>query len=237
LAGIALLLVTWISSLRFGVNKRTQLRDWFAIIISLIENRSILLPILWLGVPLFVSLIMNLSFHDNFRHFLFITPPLFIFAGISIEVLMQYLKHNWVRWGLALLIIMPGVISIFRYQPYEYIYFNSFVGGLEGAAKRFSLDFMGVSLKESFEYINKVAEPESTVLVLGSVEVAKSYARQDLMVIDRFDHPNWEIQDEKTYLVASADLANTPDRILLYQVTSNGVVIGSVYKYVPISSP
>jgi len=233
-AGIVLVFVAWLFSLRLGIFGRIKSPDWLLStrIRTQIENRSILLPFLWFGLPVFASLILNLSFHDNFRHFLFITPPLFIFAGIGIEVLMQYIKPNWARWGIVLLILLPGVINILRSQPYEYIYFNRFIGGIKGAAHRFSLDYMGASLKESFDYINEIAEPDATVLVLGSIEVAKAYAREDLRVIDRFDHPDWEITNEKTYLVAKARLSSTPERILLFQVTSGGVVIGSVHKYI-----
>jgi hypothetical protein len=234
IAGIVLIFWVWLFSLRLGIFERIKPPEWLtgSRIPSLIEDRSILLPYLWFGLPLFASMVLNLSFHSNFRHFLFITPPLFIFAGIIIEVLIGQIKSNWTRWIIVLFILLPGVINIVRLHPYEYIYYNSFVGGIKGAAQRFSLDYMGASLKESFDFINEVAEPEATVLVLGSVEVAKSYAREDLRVVDRFDHPTWEIEDEKTYQVSTAQLASSPERILLYQVTSGGVVIGSVHKYV-----
>ena len=150
---------------------------------------------------------------------------------------MHFIRPYWARWGIILLILLPGVTTIIRTQPYEYIYYNRLVGGARGAVHRFPLDYMGASLKESFDYINQFAEPDATVLVLGSVEVAKSYAREDLMVIDRFDHPDWEIRDEKTYLVASSYLANAPERIPLYQVTSGDIVIGSVHKYIFTPSP
>ena len=44
-------------------------------------------------------------------------------------------------------------------HPYQYIYYNSFVGGVHGAFHNYELDYWGTSYYEAAEYVNQVASP------------------------------------------------------------------------------
>jgi len=67
---------------------------------------------------------------------------------------------------------------------------------------------------------------------IGEILVERNYiTREDLTLVDRFDHPDQKAQDDKTYLVVNNALGPSPDRETVYQVIRNGAVLGSVYKY------
>jgi hypothetical protein len=81
-------------------------------------------------------------------------------------------------------LILPGVFAIVRLHPYEYSYYNSFIGCIPGAEKKFETDYWGISFKEAMDYINMNAPTNARIMVLsGPDETAAFYARPDLQII------------------------------------------------------
>jgi hypothetical protein len=58
--------------------------------------------------------------------------------------------------------LLPSVFGIVSLHPYEYIYYNSFVGGVSGAEGRFETDYWAISFREAAEYVNENASPNAT---------------------------------------------------------------------------
>ena len=80
------------------------------------------------------------------RHFLFVVPPLAVLAGIGFDEALNWLATRrralalgasaaigiWFLWNTSLLV---------RLHPYEYMFYNPIVGGLEGAVRRYEADY------------------------------------------------------------------------------------------------
>ena len=80
------------------------------------------------------------------RHFLFVVPPLAVLAGIGFEGALNWLAARrrelaigafaaigaWYLWNASLLV---------RLHPYEYLFYNPIVGGLEGAVRHYEADY------------------------------------------------------------------------------------------------
>ena len=62
-------------------------------------------------------------------------------------------------------------------HPYEYVYYNSFVGWTRGAYRRYEMDYWGTSSKEMTEYINSIARRRATVLAYNTQDLMRPYAR------------------------------------------------------------
>ena len=76
-------------------------------------------------------------------------------------------------------------MGIIKLHPYEYIYYNSFVGGVQGAASMYELDYWCTSGRDAIAYINGVAEYGSSVgIVGGPTSMVDSYARDDLVLME-----------------------------------------------------
>jgi hypothetical protein len=79
------------------------------------------------------------------RHFLFVVPPLAVLAGIGFDAALNALSPR--RWlvagaGAALTLAFAWNASVLvRLHPYEYMFYNRLVGGLEGAAGRYEMDY------------------------------------------------------------------------------------------------
>ncbi len=103
----------------------------------------------WL-LPILVVLLTRPTLYDGFRHLLFILPPLTVTAAGGWLLVYRY----WPRLGLVIGVLVGisltlAISTLWRLHPYEYVYFNRFVGGPRGAAGRFELDYWGASLQET----------------------------------------------------------------------------------------
>ena len=87
--------------------------------------------LLWFLIPLLYVLIFQPPLYDSYRHFFFILPAIFLIGSYGLEFLLNKIKR--VRWQVVLItvLLLPSMVSIIRLHPYEYAYYNSFVGGDE----------------------------------------------------------------------------------------------------------
>jgi 4-amino-4-deoxy-L-arabinose transferase-like glycosyltransferase len=134
---------------------------------------------LWVAVPLVALIFFGMPVY-GFRHLLFILPPLMLVAGIGLEELLARIKPFWIRGALCALVLLPGIVGIVQLHPYEYVYYNIFVGGVSGASGKYEIDRWCISYREAIEYVDAVAEPRAVVVVPRQVVQIVPFARPDL---------------------------------------------------------
>ncbi len=178
----ALSIVGWVVTIVSGVRSGKR---------GLVE-----LSLLWFVIPFIGFVVMRTALYDNFRQVLFILPPIFLMAGVAFE------KIKNAKWQVALitLCLIPGVIGIVSLHPYEYIYYNRFVGGMNGAQGRFDLDYWVISYREAAEYVNSVASPNAAVWVEGPSHLFALFAREDLKI---YSWHEVERADRYEYVIAT----------------------------------
>jgi len=142
------------------------------------KKKLIELSVLWFLIPLAAFILLHSALYDNFRQIIFILPPVFWAAGAAFE------KIKDIKWQTALIAVclLPGIVGGIRLHPYEYIYYNSFIGGMNGAADTFELDYWAISYREAAEYVNAVAPQNSIIWVEGPAQLFEMYARKDLKI-------------------------------------------------------
>jgi hypothetical protein len=151
--------------------------DW-----SLIAGPGILL--LWFLIPFAYVLLRQPSMYDGFRHFFFMIPPVFLFAGFAFEKLFDVLRTRTAAIVFVTLMLLPGIIPAFRLHPYEYTYYNSFIGGTDGAFRTYETEYWLTCYKEAIEDLEKqIAEP-ATIYVHREAYIAATYANPGLTVLD-----------------------------------------------------
>ncbi len=196
----------------------------------------------WLFAPLTVLMILRPSLHDNLRHVFFIIPPLCLYVGVLLTA-----GYNWLldrikitpaaQLALGLLLaaglLGPGVAYIVRYHPYEYVYYNQFIGGIEGAKYRYEMDYLGISTSEAFAYINQQAEPGATIFVIMQFDLAEILARPDLILIDRFDNPELPVTAENTYLITSLAISDSAFGSNIFQAQIGSMPLATVQRLRP----
>jgi hypothetical protein len=124
--------------------------------------------------------------YDGMRHFFFILPPVFIFGGFAFELIMEKLSisSKWIQAALGILLILPGINGIIRLHPYEYAYYNSFVGGTDGAFRSYETDYWLTCYKEAVEVIDDKIDTPIRLFVYRQASVASSYVDDQIDLQD-----------------------------------------------------
>jgi hypothetical protein len=153
---------------------------------------SLTLILAWLLILIAYVLLRRPAMYDGFRHFLFILPPVFIFIGFAFEFIFERIKTSslaiyWIRAVLLIVLIAPGAIGIIQLHPYEYAYYNSFVGGTDGAFRKYETDYWLTCYKEAVEQLNQTTSAPINLFVKREAYIAAAYANSNINVRDLRD--------------------------------------------------
>jgi hypothetical protein len=209
------------------------------------DNRpELALAALWFFAPLAGAVALMPTVYDNFRQFLFIIPPMFIFAGMGLQRLFEILQRlgrrspQWSRLGpiaaliLLAMLLFPGPYWGVILHPYQYVYYNQLVGGVGGAFRRYEMDYWTTSYMEAAEYLNDNAPPDAQVVVWGAGHIVERYARPDLKI-----HEYPKVDSPQDYAVISTrhdkDLELYPDAPVVFQVGRDGATFTVVKRLSP----
>jgi hypothetical protein len=189
-------------------------------------REMLLLCLVWFGLPLLMALVGRPYLYDNFRQMLFALPPLFLLAGWGLQNLWHFLSHPWLKVSLLTLLLLPGILGIVRLHPYQYIYYNSFAGGVSGAFRQYEMDYWGTSFREVAGYLNQNAPPDAEVVVWGPPTTLWRYIRSDIRVYNALE----ERQPSGAYFAVistrnNKDLSVHPELPVLYQVEKDGAIL------------
>jgi hypothetical protein len=165
--------------------------------------------LIWFALPAAGIILMRVSLYNNFRQVFFILPPLFLIAGLGLDWLFQLIQRPLLRVLILFLIILPGLYANVTLYPYQYIYYNQLVGGVNGAYRVFELDYWDLAFKEGQSYINQTAATNANIFVGDSKPTAQTFARPDL-IFNAFGgrKKNWQKYD---YIIVST-AANSDER-------------------------
>jgi len=191
-----------------------------------VDWRSLLVLLLWLGLPVAYVLARRPPMYDGYRHFLFIIPPLFILAGFGLQALSPLLRRLWMRIGLSALLLTSGVVALAQLHPYQYAYYNAFIGGVGGAFRRFETDYWLTCYKEIMQQVNREAQNQPTLFVLRQAPIARRYAAPGVTV-QSFDPANDSTFPGSLLLLITRynqDLQVHPQDPVRYQVGRQGAI-------------
>lgn len=145
---------------------------------------QVLLLLVWFFLPLVYAIFRNPPNFDGMRHFLFMLPPVFILAGFAFDFVFEKINKIWINALLILAILAPGIAGIIQLHPYEYAYYNSFIGGTGGAFRRYETEYWLTCYKEAVQKFNRIAPPPATLYVQREAYIAASYAADGITVLD-----------------------------------------------------
>jgi hypothetical protein len=175
---------------------------------------------------------------DGCRHFLFVFPAIAVLAGVglssSIGALARLHRNAVIVWLAVIATSFTWTAGkLYHLHPYEYLYYNQLVGGLEGASRRFVTDYwvniMPEAVEELHDFLDRT-EPETAqtkpykIAVCGERVSYEEYARPNLQWIKMYD---WRMAD---FYIAPTHM--NCDRTLAGKVVARierlGVTIGVV---------
>jgi hypothetical protein len=140
------------------------------------EVISLSLVLLWFVILIVYVLLRRPSMYDGMRHFLFILPPVFIMIGFAFEFLLENIAPSWLRAGTITLLLLPGIAGMLRLHPYEYAYYNSFVGGTSGAFRQYETDYWLTCYKDAVTDLQQTLDSPANLFIHREAHIAAYYA-------------------------------------------------------------
>ncbi len=112
--------------------------------------------------PVFYIIYKGSNVYGGWRHALFIWPTFVIATSLGYEKLLRIIRNKrfqYLIYGIMAALALKPAIHIIKHHPYEYIYFNKFVGGVDRAYGDYEMDYYGHSLKPAAKWlINNIIE-------------------------------------------------------------------------------
>jgi hypothetical protein len=122
--------------------------------------------------PLLCQIVGHGPSFTGMRHFLFVVPPVATLAGIGIDAGLSALRERapvaWIAGLSAIAIAFAwDVVTLVQLHPYEYLFYNSLVGGLEGASRKYVTDYwvniMPEAVADLERYVESGRAPSSAI--------------------------------------------------------------------------
>jgi hypothetical protein len=104
--------------------------------------------------PIAYAIAIKAVLFDGMRHFIFVLPPIAVVAACMMDRALDWLERlSFRRWAYAALGCYAaahlGIMAMLH--PDEYVYYNAFIGGVEGADGLFKTDYWANSYAEAVD--------------------------------------------------------------------------------------
>jgi hypothetical protein len=168
------------------------------------HRRDIALVSLTVIFPLACQVICHGPAFTGLRHFLFVIPALAVLAGVGLDAAATALATRGriaAYSGLAAVTacFLWNAVTLVRLHPYEYLFYNSTVGGLEGASRNYDLDYWFNSMPEALNQLEaylRRTEPGNSVLPSRIYSVAVCGERLSFDKTVTLPQLHWDFRHE-----------------------------------------
>lgn len=139
---------------------------------------------LWFGFVISTLVITNPPNSDGYRHYLFMLPPVFIFAGFTINEIFIRIQHHGIKALVCLILLAPAIVANISLHPYQYTYYNIFTGGTDKAFRQYETDYWLTCYREAVLDFEKEAPQEAQLFVKREPYIAEYYASSNITIRD-----------------------------------------------------
>jgi len=143
-----------------------------------------MLLLAWFALPFLYVIGRRPPMYDGMRHFLFILPPVFLFGAFAFDFLLERIPSLWPCVFLSALLLAPGLAGMLQLHPYEYAYYNAFLGGTRGAFRHFETEYWLTCYKEAVEQFNHMVSTPVNLYVHREAYLAATYAADHVRVLE-----------------------------------------------------
>jgi hypothetical protein len=201
------------------------------------RQRAVLVCIVVAAVfPIALTVALRPAMYNGIRHFVFLLPPLAVLGALGGAWLFDWLAQRFRSGALvaiavfAIGIALP-VIEMIRLHPYQYTYFNHFIGGVAGAQKRYMLDYWGLSFKQAAQKLaekiaaDKIPQPSGRRWKLA---VCGPHRSPQVELGPQFE-TSWDPQGADFALMLGVFYCRELDAPVIAEIRREGVLYARVY--------
>jgi hypothetical protein len=187
-------------------------------------------------VPVLFTVLTRPAMYNGIRHFVFVTPPLAVLAGVTGAWLFHDLKRrSRAVFGIAAALFAVGladpVYVMSRLHPYEYTHFNRVAGGLEGVEDRFMIDYWGLAFKEASEQLRALLTEQHQTPPVGRrwrIAVCGPHPAADVELGPEFV-TTWDPKGADFAMMLGEFYCAEPDAPILVEIDRDDIVYARVY--------
>ena len=156
--------------------------------------------------------------------------------GLHIIKILFFKKNKNLLLILSFLLLSPTIIWMFKYHPYQNVYFNFLAG--KDFNNKFELDYWGLSNVSALKYIAENEDGNINVsrvglsdLHLSKAFLSKKY-RNKISVIDDIKISHYIINNYRNPPVRdiNQNFEIPSDYKIFYEIKIDGVPINTIYK-------
>ena len=189
--------------------------------------------------PLAFEVLFRGPAFTGMRHFLFVLPPLAALAGVGLSELIDLLETCSGRLASSAIALICACflwdgVTLVRLHPYENLSYNSLVGGLPGAFRRYDLDYWFNSMPEAIHLLEAFVRDKMPAEVLKPSKIYSVAVCGERPAFDQtvtLPQLHWDFRskwDESEFFIAPTQMNCDQDL--------DGEIIGTVERFgVPIA--
>jgi tetratricopeptide (TPR) repeat protein len=137
--------------------------------------------------PIFYIIYKKSNVYGGWRHALFTFPPLAVMSALGYEYLLGVWKNKYFKYVVVLLFaglaFHPLRFTVVNH-PFEYIYYNELIGGVDKAYGKYETDYYYHSIREGCNWLRKEIEPRlkagEKIKVASNFSLSVLYYLRDL---------------------------------------------------------
>ncbi len=184
----------------------------------------------------------NINYYNGWRHYLFIVPSIVVLAAVAYDYLIgnKNIIIQYVSIFVLIGLFVKPTYWFIKNHPNQYVYFNEFVGGINGAYGNYETDYYSNSCREAGEWIAK-QEPNKNLLVcINNEPLTASYYANKINPKIQFQwvreyeeqKPEWDYLILTTRTYSKNELLNGsfPPKGTVYTVMADDIPLAAVVK-------
>lgn len=200
------------------------------------QVRTLLMLVLWLGVPMLAAALSNSSDFNEWRHFFFMYPAVLLLAALGIKAIADSLQFRWRKWFARGLMAYCVYMALWMssHHPFQFAYFTVPGSWVQGQVE---IDYWALSTRSLLHWI--VAHDDRRPIRLSAPDItmvnAYIFESDVLFVTSPPEQADYVID----YLGQSQYRPVLPENALLHSVISDGAVLSNLYRgplYLPSKS-
>src|SRR4029077_10914746 len=170
-----------------------------------VEVLGLFLLVFAIVFPVAYAIAIKAVLFDGMRHFIFVLPPIAVAAALAMDRAIGWLSVMPYRAPIYAAFGVYGiahVTTMVLLHPDQYVYYNAFVGGVDGAQRNFKLDYWANSYAEAVrgletylqnQYGADFEDREFTVAVCGPPNPAAYYFPGNFRFVHKRDNADFFI--------------------------------------------
>lgn len=185
----------------------------------------------WVIVSFMLPIVLAMPLYHGWRHHLFVYPALVLLMLFGFKAVCGWTGKKRLVTVLTIFLLSCIAFEMVQYHPYQYLYFNSLVGGPKGAKFKFELDYEGATYRGALEYILRTdPRPKISIRVQDITGRWQSYLLSENQIKRMFIHMDSKLPADYYIGAYSTQTSKFPYDDKCYSVNISGVPIAEVYK-------